>query len=238
MHDSIHYANTCTCHDDLNWYWFRLSQTSAALPQLEPGQSLVLALGIHPVPNLRDVGGFKTREGSAIVRGLAYRSDTFNPMSAEDIKKLELLNLKNDYDLRTTSEVKVKPDQMPPGVQYELLNVLADAKSAAPAELEALMHEPKKANAVLGGGKIEALFKEAYREFISLPSAMAIISHAVPGTGQPREPTCSLPLHNRQGSHWMGSCRAADAAGCTSGEGHGGLFAYKRLHCPSVSTRN
>jgi hypothetical protein len=33
---------------------------------------------------------------------LAYRSDTFNPMSAEDIKKLERVELRNDCDLRTT----------------------------------------------------------------------------------------------------------------------------------------
>ena len=144
---------------------------TGSLPQLAAGQSLGRALDIPTVPNLRDVGGYKTQDGAIVARGLAYRSDTFNPMSPEDIKKLERVGLKNDYDLRTTSEVKVKPDQMPPGVQYHLLNVLADAKSAAPAELEALMHEPKKANVVLGGGKIEALFMEAYREFITLPSA-------------------------------------------------------------------
>lgn len=142
-----------------------------SLPILAPGQSLGLALGIPPVPNLRDVGGYKTSQGAIVARGLAYRSDTFNPMSAEDIKKLERLELKNDYDLRTTSEVKARPDQIPPGVHYHLLNVLADAKSAAPAELEALMHEPKKANVVLGNGRIEALFQGAYREFITLPSA-------------------------------------------------------------------
>jgi hypothetical protein len=51
---------------------------------------------------------------------------------------------------------------MPPGVRYHLLNVLADAKSAAPAKIEALMHEPKKANAALGGGKIEATFKRCF----------------------------------------------------------------------------
>lgn len=141
------------------------------LPNLAPGQSLGIALDIPPVPNLRDVGGYKTRDGATIARGLAYRSDTFYPMTAEDDRKLLVLRLKNDYDLRTTAEAKAQPDQMPAGVRYHLLNVLADAKSAAPAELEALMHEPKKANAALGGGKIEDLFNDAYREFITLPSA-------------------------------------------------------------------
>jgi len=60
---------------------------------------------------------------------------------------------------------------MPRGVQYHLLNVLAGAKSAASAEIEALMHEPKRANSTLGCGKIEAMFMDAYREFITLPSA-------------------------------------------------------------------
>jgi protein-tyrosine phosphatase len=144
---------------------------TGSLPQLAAGQSLGRALDIPTVPNLRDMGGYKTRDGATVARGLVYRSDTFNPMSAEDKGKLERLNLKNVYDLRTTAEVKVKPDQVPSGVEHHLLNVLADAKSAAPAQLEALMHQPKKANAILGGGNIEEKFIEGYREFISLPSA-------------------------------------------------------------------
>lgn len=139
---------------------------SGSLPPLAAGQSLAIALGIPSVPDLRDVGGYKTSDGAIVAHGLAYRSDTSYPMSSNDIRALERLGLKNDYDLRTNSEAKVKPDRMPSGVHYHLLNVLADAKSAAPAELEALMHEPRKANAALGGGRIESLFKEAYREFI------------------------------------------------------------------------
>jgi protein-tyrosine phosphatase len=142
-----------------------------ALPQLAPGQSLGLALGMPTVPNLRDVGGYQTRYGKTVARGIAYRSDTFNPMSTEDIRKLKLLALKNDYDLRTNAEVKAMPDELPHGVKYHLLNVLADANGAAAAELEALLHQPKKANVVLGGGKIETMFEQAYREFITLPSA-------------------------------------------------------------------
>jgi protein-tyrosine phosphatase len=130
-----------------------------------------LALGMPTVPNLRDVGGYQTRDGKTVARGIAYRSDTFNPMSTEDIRKLKLLAVKNDYDLRTNAEVKAMPDELPHGVKYHLLNVLADAKGAAAAELEALLHQPKKANVVLGGGKIETMFEQAYREFITLPSA-------------------------------------------------------------------
>ena len=141
------------------------------LPALAPGQSLGLWLKIQAVPNLRDLGGYETEDGMIVVHGLVYRSDTFNPMNAQDIQKLGRLELKNDYDLRTTAEAKAEPDEIPPGVKYRLLNVLADAKAAAPAELEALLRDPKKANAKLGGGKIEALFIEGYREFIDLPSA-------------------------------------------------------------------
>lgn len=144
---------------------------AAAVPKLAPGDSLGLALSIFTVPNLRDAGGYQTATGVTVARGVVYRSDTFNPMTSEDLQKLALLGLKQDYDLRTTAEAKAQPDELPPGVHYQLLNVLADAKSAAPAVLEALIHDPKKANVVLGGGKIEQLFMEGYREFISLPSA-------------------------------------------------------------------
>jgi protein-tyrosine phosphatase len=57
-----------------------------SVPSLPPGGSLGLALDIPTVPNLRDVGGYKTRDGATVARGLAYRSDTFNPLSADDIK--------------------------------------------------------------------------------------------------------------------------------------------------------
>jgi len=75
--------------------------TSDRLPTLAPGASLGLALGMVTVPNLRDVGGYKTADGKTLARGIAYRSDTFNPMSDAEIDRIELLALKNDYDLRT-----------------------------------------------------------------------------------------------------------------------------------------
>ena len=134
---------------------------------LKPGESL----GIASVPNLRDVGGYTTADGKTVARGIAYRSNQLYAITPDDRRKIQQLGWKNDYDLRTDAEVKAKPDELPPGVNYVQLNVLADAKSAAPAKLEALLHDPMKANDVLGNGKIEQMFIKGYREFVSLPSA-------------------------------------------------------------------
>ena len=82
---------------------------AGSLPKLAPGQSLGRELNISAIPNLRDVGGYETQDGATVARGLVYRSDTLYPMSSEDMEKLGRLGLKNDYDLRTTAEVKVKP---------------------------------------------------------------------------------------------------------------------------------
>jgi protein-tyrosine phosphatase len=51
------------------------------------------------------------------------------------------------------------------------LNVLADADQAGPAQLQKLLRDPKEANVALGGGKVEAMFIQGYRDFVSLPSA-------------------------------------------------------------------
>jgi len=146
---------------------------TSAEPALQPppGGSLGLALGVPAVANLRDVGGYRARDGRAVARGLVYRSNAFIGMSAEDIKKIEPLGLKNDYDLRVTAEAKAAPDELPPSVRHHLLNVMADVKPAALPDFNALLRKPKEANVVLGDGKVEALFIAGYREFITLPSA-------------------------------------------------------------------
>jgi hypothetical protein len=53
----------------------QLAQPSQA--QLAPGQSL----GIASVPNLRDIGGYTTRDGAVVRRALAYRSDALRSIS-------------------------------------------------------------------------------------------------------------------------------------------------------------
>lgn len=132
-----------------------------------PGTSL----GIASIPNLRDLGGYQTDAGETIVRGLLYRSNQLSKINPEDMQKLAKLSLKTAFDLRTAIEKEKRPEELPQGVAYVELDILADSPQAGPAQLEALMQDPKGANAALGGGKVEAGFEKSYREFVSLPSA-------------------------------------------------------------------
>jgi len=137
------------------------------------GTSTGQSLGIVSVPNLRDLGGYTTSDGATVATGLLYRSNQLSGISPSDMEKLAGLKLKNAYDLRTAAEREARPEELPPGVNYVVLDVLADSPQAGPAMLEKLMKNPKEANAALGGGKVEEGFRQSYREFVSLPSAQA-----------------------------------------------------------------
>lgn len=132
-----------------------------------------LSLGVTSVPNLRDLGGYTTADGAVVASGLVYRANQLSGISPGDMEKLASLHLKNAYDLRTAEEREKRPDELPTGVEYVWLDVLADSPQAGPAQLEKLMQNPEEANAMLGGGRVEEMFRKSYREFVSLPSARA-----------------------------------------------------------------
>jgi protein-tyrosine phosphatase len=135
--------------------------------EIEPGQSL----GIVSIPNLRDMGGYKTTNGSTIVKGLVYRSNQLYNISPNDMLLLANLNLKNAFDLRTISEREAMPDELPDGVNNVWLDVLADDPTSGPANLIELLQDPQQANIDLGNGQVEDKFMDAYRQFITLESA-------------------------------------------------------------------
>lgn len=126
---------------------------------------------IPSLPNLRDLGGHRTRDGATVRSGLAYRADQLHPVSADDLEAIAALGLRQVIDLRTPGERDARPDQVPPGVTVRHLDVLADSQTPGLAGLEQLMREPARANAALGGGKVDEAFKEVYRGFVALPSA-------------------------------------------------------------------
>ena len=92
------------------------------------------SLGITSVPNLRDLGGYQTTDGKTITAGLVYRSNQLSKINPEDMEKLAALKLKNALDLRTAVEREKRPEELPPGVNYVVLDVLADSPQAGPAQ--------------------------------------------------------------------------------------------------------
>ena len=135
----------------------------------QPGASL----GIASLPNLRDLGGYKTRDSMIVRRALLYRSSQLNHISVTDKDKIAALKLKNDFDLRTVRERESKPDDLPPGVRNISLDMLADASEEAFAKLDELFRDPKRKSTAVGGGTAEAetAMKQIYCDLVTLPSA-------------------------------------------------------------------
>jgi len=155
----------------LGWLLLFLSVAAGCVQAPPPAQQPGRNVGIASVPNLRDLGGYRTEDGRVVVSGLVYRSNQLSGLPASDMDGLAGLGLKNAFDLRTAEERTKRPEELPPGVNYVVLDVLADSPQAGPAQLERLMVDPEVANAELGGGKVETAFRASYREFVTLPSA-------------------------------------------------------------------
>lgn len=67
--------------------------------------------------NLRDVGGYVTEDGRAVVTGQIYRSGSLARL--RDLSQLAALGLREVWDLRSAEEVADHPDRLPAGVVYQ-----------------------------------------------------------------------------------------------------------------------
>jgi len=123
------------------------------------------------MPNFRDAGGHRTASGRRMRSGLLYRSDHIGQLSRSEAVALAGLGIKVVYDLRTAAERAMTPDERVPGATHVQLDLMADDRQSAPAQLLRLLEHPRAANALLGNGQAAALFVQGYRSVIALPSA-------------------------------------------------------------------
>jgi protein-tyrosine phosphatase len=121
--------------------------------------------------NLRDLGGWPTREGSEVRRGFVFRSAGLQMLSPGDAAALENLGIRTVFDLRTQAEIVAQPDRLPAEVEYVGLDILADATGAGPARLMGALGDPAAARDMLADGRAERMFIDGYRSIVSLPSA-------------------------------------------------------------------
>jgi protein-tyrosine phosphatase len=145
--------------------------------QFISAQSPGSSLGVPSLPNLRDLGGYKTSDSSTIRRAVLYRSNQLYHISTTDMQKLSTLKWKNDFDLRTVQERTAKPDELPSGVHNVSLDMLADASEENWVKLGDLLNDPKRVSSVAGGGTAEAIttMKQIYCDMVTLASSKAAL---------------------------------------------------------------
>ncbi|WP_380878620.1 protein-tyrosine-phosphatase [Sphingomonas sp. DBB INV C78] len=135
----------------------------------EHGAPLVIAdRGLHlaTIPNLRDIGGYRTNDGRWVKMGMIYRSDQLDRLSDADLAAMGGLGLTLVADLRTETERQREPDRVPAGAQPLVLDVAADSTGSLGGDM-------KKAGAAIMAGKGAALMVDANRDFVTLSSAKA-----------------------------------------------------------------
>ena len=131
------------------------------------GAPLVIAdRGLHlkTIPNLRDVGGYRTTDGRWVRMGMIYRSDQLDRLSDSDLGAMGDLGLALVADLRTASERSHEPDRLSAGAEHLLLDVVADSKGSVGGDM-------RQAMATIAAGKGAEMLTEANRDFVSLNSA-------------------------------------------------------------------
>lgn len=128
---------------------------------------------LSAMPNFRDAGGHATVDGLRMRAGVLYRSDQIDQLTDDDTRVLASLGLRTVYDLRTEAERAFRPGQRVPGATHVVLDVMADDRKSAPAQLLRLLADPGAAEEMLGNGRAVAMFIQSYREFVVLPSARA-----------------------------------------------------------------
>jgi protein-tyrosine phosphatase len=138
------------------------------------GGSLVVAersLGMAAVPNLRDVGDYRTTDGQWVRPGLLLRSGALSGLTAADRQVFQELDTTEVVDLRTATEQAAAPDALPPGTTLINDNVLA-SNTAIYTNIETdtakLIENPKDS---AGTTSPASLLAKLYVAMVTLPSA-------------------------------------------------------------------
>lgn len=132
-------------------------------------------IALTTLPNLRDLGGWRTTDGREVAYGVVFRSTDLSKLSEPDRSALETLGVATVYDFRSVAERSTEPDVVLDGAQHVALDVLADAPHAVPGNLTEVLSDPARlaaARSELGGRGVRDLMEGSYHQLVTLPSAL------------------------------------------------------------------
>jgi protein-tyrosine phosphatase len=129
------------------------------------------APSISSLPNLRDVGGYRTRDGRLVGTGLLYRSGALDSLAPADTDAFSALGVRTVYDLRSEFERRDHPDPDLPGVDAVVIDMMGLVAGTAPNSIEQAMTHPDSLRRAIGVDGGVSLFAGHYREFVTFPSA-------------------------------------------------------------------
>ncbi|POX42205.1 protein-tyrosine-phosphatase [Streptomyces sp. Ru73] len=132
-----------------------------------PATATVHRVPLHGAVNVRDLGGYRTRDGHHVRYGQLFRADGLGGLTAADRGKLAGLGLRTVVDLRIPAEIaRDGADRLPRGVAVVSRPVpdseLNDTTNAALGS-----KDPDRQRKLLGNGRAERLMRATYRSFVS-----------------------------------------------------------------------
>jgi protein-tyrosine phosphatase len=131
------------------------------------------SLGLASVPNFRDIGGYRTRNGEWVKVGQLYRSDGLDAITDADLATLQALGIKLVCDLRTNGERESKPDREIPGATNEQIDVTGQDKLTAEITSAITSGDEAEQERLLGNGKGRKLLVDGGRALVSDPTPLA-----------------------------------------------------------------
>ena len=127
---------------------------------------------IPSVPNLRDLGGWRTADGRTVQHGRLLRSVDLSRLQDADVSAVAALGISTVVDLRTEPERVAAPDRPVPGVRRIVdLDVLGESIGSLAGHMAEVLTQPTRATELLAGRRAQDLFVETYRDLVSAPGA-------------------------------------------------------------------
>ena len=116
--------------------------------------------GFRQETNFRELGGYKTKDGRTVRKGLLYRSAALGSMNERELKALEKMGIRSILDFRSRLEEAAFPDPPVPGATNYHVSAMRDNDGndvdySPSAILLAAIKEP-------GFNKVAALTRHAY----------------------------------------------------------------------------